>query len=450
MQRLMMAMALCTGPKLLVLDEPTTALDVTTQIEVLKAVNNAIAQEGSAAIYVSHDLAVVAQVADGIVVLYDGEVMEKGPVETVIAAPQHSYTRRLMNAVPKIDVSPETFPSSNRDIVLEAKNITAGYGKSTLPAVLQDVQISVGRGQAIGIIGESGSGKSTLARVLAGLLVPRSGEVLLDGQVIGSSTKLRPRETLRKVQFVFQMADTALNPQQTIGEIIGRPLTFYGGLRGRARRKRTSEILDRIGLPEAFAKRRPSELSGGQKQRVNLARALAADPEVLICDEVTSALDTIVAANIMELLENLRRDLGVSFVFISHDLSTVSSFAEEIIVLYGGRVVESGKAIDVLSPPFHPYTRLLVASAPELRTGWLEDVVATQSMRSAAISSAKATARGCPFFERCPLAIPGTCDKITPPLQTGPRSAQHIIACHYPILSDFVPPSKPAKLPTIG
>ena len=437
LQRLMMAMALCTGPKLLVLDEPTTALDVTTQIEVLKSLKAVIAEEGAAAIYVTHDLSVVAQIADDVVVLYDGEVMETGPIETIVSAPEHPYTRRLIGAVTLISDAGAARTDAGRDVVLEARGVTAGYGavRDGVPMVpvLHEVTLQVRRRRTLGVIGESGCGKSTLARVLAGLLPAASGEVRLDGKALAPAVANRGRDDLRKVQFVFQMADTALNPRQTVGEIIGRPLAFFGGLKGRAKTARVREILRLVDLPEAFESRLPAELSGGQKQRVNLARALAAEPEVLLCDEVTSALDTIVAANIVSLLERLRDELGVSYLFISHDLATVAAFSDEIAVLYGGLVVETGPAAEVLAPPFHPYTRLLVASAPEMRVGWLEETLAGQTAR-AGIGGAVTIARdACPFAARCPLVIPGTCDRIPPPRRHGPNGADLVIACHQPI-----------------
>ncbi|HIO33991.1 MAG TPA: ABC transporter ATP-binding protein, partial [Gammaproteobacteria bacterium] len=352
LQRLMAAMALCGKPDLLVLDEPTTALDVTTQIEVLKAFKSVIKQEGSAAIYVTHDLAVVAQIADHIVVLYAGEVQEHGSAEQVVNQPTHDYTRRLMRAVrppPAAGQGDETLGEHKREVpALKVKDITAGYGRKRngVPeiTVLRDVNVSIERGHTVGVIGESGCGKSTLARVMAGLLPAVHGQVLLDGDDLQPALQKRDRSELQKIQFVFQMADTALNPRQRIDHILGRPLEFYLGLKGKEKRKRVMELLDMVELPQDFAGRYPEELSGGQKQRVNLARALAASPEVLLCDEVISSLDSIVGANVIELLKRLRKQTGVSFVFISHDLSTVASFADEIVVLYAGRVVEQGPA----------------------------------------------------------------------------------------------------------
>ncbi|MBS1254234.1 MAG: Glutathione import ATP-binding protein GsiA [Deltaproteobacteria bacterium] len=419
------------------LDEPTTALDVTTQIEVLKAFKSVIKQEGSAAIYVTHDLSVVAQIADHIVVLYAGDLQEHGISEQVINQPSHDYTRRLMAAVrppPAAGQSDETTGEHRRDVpALEVKNILAGYGRKQhdgTPAitVLRDVHMAIERGHTVGVIGESGCGKSTLARVMSGLLPASKGDVLLDGEPLQPDLRNRSRNQLRKVQFVFQMADTALNPRQRIDQILGRPLEFYLELSGDAKRRRIAELLQMVDLPQEFAGRYPEELSGGQKQRVNLARALAASPEVLLCDEVISALDTIVGANVIELLKRLRRQTGVSFVFISHDLSTVASFADEIVVLYAGRVVEQGKTDHVLSPPYHPYTRLLISSVPELRVGWLEETMQTQEAQAGIDRVVKLTEIGCPFFDRCPLAIEGTCDREPPPIRD--IGDGHTINCH--------------------
>jgi peptide/nickel transport system ATP-binding protein len=437
LQRLMAAMALCSKPDLLVLDEPTTALDVTTQIEVLKSFKSVIEQEGSSAIYVTHDLSVVAQIADHIIVLYAGEIQEHGNAGQVINQPSHDYTRRLMAAVrppPAAGQGDETSGEHRRDTpALEVKNIIAGYGRKQAdgtPAitVLRDVHMTIERGHTVGIIGESGCGKSTLARVMSGLLPASKGEVLLDGEALQPDLRKRSRNQLQKIQFVFQMADTALNPRQRIDQILGRPLEFYLGLKGQEKRRRIAELLQMVELPQEFAGRYPEELSGGQKQRVNLARALAASPEVLLCDEVISALDTIVGANIIELLKRLRKQTGVSFVFISHDLSTVASFADEIVVLYAGRVVEQGKTDHVLAPPYHPYTRLLISSVPELRVGWLEETMQTQEAQAGIDRVVKLTDIGCPFFDRCPIAIKDTCDREAPPIRN--IGDGHTIDCH--------------------
>lgn len=437
LQRLMAAMALCGKPDLMVLDEPTTALDVTTQIEVLKAFKKVIREENSAAIYVTHDLAVVAQVADHIVVLYGGEIMEQGSADQIINNPQHAYTKRLMSAVrpaPTSGMGSAVIGAEHdRDVpAIEVKNMTAGYGgivdgEPKVP-ILRDITTKVENAHVVGVIGESGCGKSTLARVMAGLLPQARGAIMLDGKELKGSLHDRKLEELQKIQFVFQMADTALNPKQVIGDIIGRPLEFYHGIKGKEKHAKVAEILEMVELPPEFASRYPMELSGGQKQRINMARSLAANPEVMLCDEVTSALDSIVGANVIKLLTTLREKTGVSFVFISHDLSTVGSFADEIVVLYAGRIVEQGPTDEVLSPPFHPYTRLLISSVPEMRIGWLEDTMQKREMAVGIAKGVEITKVGCPFFNRCPMGIDGTCDTQSPPileLKDG-----HEIACH--------------------
>ena len=436
LQRLMAAMALVSSPDLLVLDEPTTALDVTTQIEVLKAFKKVIKDEGSAAIYVTHDLAVVAQVADHIVVLYSGEIQEQGPTEQIINNPKHPYTKRLMAAVkptPKAGMGEVLDEEHQRKIPnVEVKNMTAGYGGivNGKPAitVLRNINIKIRNSHVVGVIGESGCGKSTLARVIAGLLPAAKGEVFLDGKKLEADLKNRSKEELQKLQFVYQMADTALNPRQIISDILGRPLEFYQGFTGKERREKVAELLRLVELPVEFENRYPSELSGGQKQRINMARALAANPEVMLCDEVTSALDSIVSSNVIKLLKKLRDKTGVSFVFISHDLSTVGSFADEIVVLYAGRVVEQGPVDEVLAPPYHPYTRLLISSVPELRVGWLEETMQKREMAVGIARGVEITDTGCPFYNRCPIAIEGTCNVETAP--TREPHPDHFISCH--------------------
>ena len=381
LQRLMAAMALVSDPTLLVLDEPTTALDVTTQIEVLKAFKKVIREQKAAAIYVTHDLAVVAQIADRIIVLYNGSIQEKGPANSIIETPKHPYTDRLMKAVrplPK-DTAELRKDTKNKKLKnsLSVKDVLAGYGGITngVPkiTVLEDINIEIGKGEVVGVIGESGSGKSTLARVISGLLPAAEGSVSLFDSTLPSDLRKRSRDQLRRIQFVYQMADTALNPRHTIERIVGRPLEFYHGMKGKRRKKRLIELLEMVELPKEFLSRYPEELSGGQKQRISLARALAAEPEIILCDEVTSALDSIVGSNVIELLRKLQKNLDVSYVFISHDLSTIASFADRIVVMYNGKIVEQGPVHEVLSPPSHPYTELLISSIPELRVGWLEE-----------------------------------------------------------------------------
>ncbi len=446
LQRLMAAMALCSSPDLMVLDEPTTALDVTTQIEVLGAFKEIIRDQGTAAIYVTHDLAVVAQIADRILVLRGGDVMEMGDTGQIVTNPAHQYTRKLMAATrppPRVtgDAAAAEEAVQQEPPVIQVKDLTAGYGRITngkaAATVLWDVDTEVKKRSVLGVIGESGCGKSTLARVVAGLLPAASGEVWLDDHILAGRVADRSLEELQRVQIVFQMADVALNPRQRIGDILGRPLELYHGLKGAQRNKRVAELLAMVELPGSFSSRYPEELSGGQKQRINLARALGANPEIILADEVTSALDTIVGAAVIELLEGLRERLGVSYMFISHDLSTVASFADRIMVLYAGRVVEDGSTDDILGLPSHPYTQLLLSSVPELRQGWLEDVTQSRAALAGIAREVELTEVGCPFYPRCPIAIDGVCDTTPAPYREPVPG--HRIACHREIaeLTEF-------------
>ncbi len=429
LQRLMAAMALITRPDLVIFDEPTTALDVTTQVEVLQAFRKVVREQGATGVYVSHDLAVVAQMADQILVLNRGTVREQNAVQAVLEAPADDYTRTLLAAARPVIKAATPLVAAGEPL-LSITGVHAGYGpidrngRATHP-VLTDVSLNIGRGAAVGVIGESGSGKSTVARVVAGLLAPTAGTVSLDGEALAPSLGGRTREQLRRIQIVFQNADIALNPAHSVGEILGRVLRFYHGTSGDQARQGVAELLDLIRLPAGIADRRCDELSGGQKQRVNLARALAAKPDVILCDEVTSALDTVVREAILELLAELRRDLGVAYLFISHDIATVKALCDEIVVLYKGTRVESGLRDTYAAPPFHPYTDLLISSVPELRTDWLTSV----GMQSPApFANLRESPDLCRFVPRCPVAIAGMCDVAPPPLRL--MAAGNSVLCH--------------------
>jgi peptide/nickel transport system ATP-binding protein len=377
LQRVMTAMALCPEPSLVIFDEPTTALDVTTQIDVLAAIKEAIRDTGVAALYITHDLAVVAQVSDHILVLRNGNKVEYGPVKQIIEDPHEDYTRALVS-VRSIDHE-EKKPA---EPVLRVDNVTARY-KGTNFDVLSNVSVDVAPGQTLAIVGESGSGKSTLARAITGLLPPSAGRITFAGRTLTPDLKTRSIDDLRELQMIYQMADVAMNPRQTVGTIIGRPLEFYFGMRGEEKRKRVQELLDQIEMGKGFIDRYPAELSGGQKQRVCIARALAAKPKLIICDEVTSALDPLVADGILKLLLELQAQEGVAYLFITHDLATVKAIADSIAVMYRGKVVRYGPKTQVLTPPFDDYTDLLLSSVPEMRLGWLEHVIETRKMESA-------------------------------------------------------------------
>ncbi|TBG10785.1 ABC transporter ATP-binding protein (plasmid) [Rhizobium leguminosarum] len=377
LQRAMTAMALCSNPELIVFDEPTTALDVTTQIDVLAAIKHAIEETHTAALYITHDLAVVAQISDDIMVLRYGKQVEYGSVQQIIEAPREDYTRALVN----VRQAYREEAADQSTALLKVENVSAEYSNGF--KVLHDVTLHVPKGQTLAVVGESGSGKSTLARVITGLLPPSSGRILFDGKPLMPGLKSRPNDDLRRIQLIYQMADTAMNPRQTVRDIIGRPLTFYYGLRGAEKTARVKELLDQIEMGKGFVDRYPAELSGGQKQRVAIARALAAKPELILCDEPTSALDPLVAEGILKLLLRLQEEEQLSYVFITHDIAIVRAIADSVAVMHRGKLVRFGPKSKALSPPFDDYTDLLLKSVPEMEIGWLERVLTTRRMESA-------------------------------------------------------------------
>ena len=372
LQRAMTAMALSCRPDLIIFDEPTTALDVTTQIEVLTTIRDIVREFNTAAIYISHDLAVVAQMADRIMVLRYGNLVEEAPTRQMMTNPQMDYTKSLW-AVRSFKKETEiTNPDSTP--LVKVNNVTAGYGSID---VLKDITFEIHRGQTVAVVGESGSGKSTAARVITGLLAPRQGNTEFNGTPLPKDYRSRNKDQLRHAQMIYQMADSALNPRQRIRNIIGRPLSFYLGLKGSEKETRIRELLSLIELePDVFIDRYPDELSGGQKQRISIARALAAEPEFIICDEVTSALDQLVAEGILRLLDRLQREFNLAYMFITHDLATVRAIADNVVVMLQGEIVEQGRKDEVITPPHHEYTELLLSSVPEMDPDWLNDLIA--------------------------------------------------------------------------
>ena len=364
LQRVMTAMAMSPRPDLIIFDEPTTALDVTTQVEVLAAMRRIVEHYHTAAIYITHDLAVVAQMADTIKVLRYGVTVEDAETRKMLSHPEKEYTKSLWS-VRSIEKDEER----SADIILRVDHIDASYTGSA--KVLDDVSIEVPRGHTVAIVGESGSGKSTAARAITGLLPPSKGQILFNGKPLPATLEKRSVEQLQKIQMIYQMADTAMNPRHTVRDIIGRPLEFYLGLRGRERDRRLMELVEMIELDESFIDRLPAELSGGQKQRICIARALAAAPDLIICDEVTSALDQIVQKGILELLLRLQKELGLTYIFITHDIATVKAISDQIVVMLQGKVVEQGMKSEILSPPYPEYTQLLLSSVPEMDPDWL-------------------------------------------------------------------------------
>ena len=416
LQRLMAVMALITDPELVVFDEPTTALDVTTQVEVLLAFKKAIRVREISAVYVSHDLSVVAQMADQVVVLQQGKVREQGACRQVLENPTDEYTQMLVAAAEP--VLQNRLSQSEAVALLEVTGLSAVYGAKPSgkggKQVLFDVNLKLHPGSTVGVIGESGSGKSTLARVIAGLHTAANGTTRLSGQTLDSHARRRSVDELRRMQIVFQNADTALNPAHRVEQILARPLAFYHGMDAAAQQVRIAELLELVQLPPSIASSRCQKLSGGQKQRINLARALAAEPDIIICDEVTSALDTIVGAAILEMLAELQKKLGVSLIFISHDISMVQAICDEILVLYQGRAVEQGTANTIQSAPRHPYTETLMESVPELRNGWLDEVALGRFAPTT--PDASVDEELCAFLPRCPRAIKGVCDQQPVPI----------------------------------
>ena len=372
LQRAMTAMAMSCRPDLIIFDEPTTALDVTTQIEVLAAIRDIVEQFDTAAIYITHDLAVVAQMADRIKVLLRGDEVEEAETRAMLSAPREDYTKSLW-AVRSFQRPAKPAISAGATPIVSLKNVSAAYGKSP---VLFDVAFDIHAGRTVAVVGESGSGKSTTARCITGLLPPSQGYIEFNGEVLPLDYRKRSKDQLRQVQMIYQMADTALNPRSSIGDIIGRPVQFYSGLTGLAKRKRVEELLAQIELePGQYIDRLPSELSGGQKQRIGIARALAAEPQFIICDEVTSALDQLVAEGILKLLAQLQDDLSLSYMFITHDLATVRAISDEVVVMKDGQVVEQGPKTEMFQPPHHPYTDLLLSSVPEMDPDWLTNLL---------------------------------------------------------------------------
>ena len=374
LQRAMTAMAMANHPDLIIFDEPTTALDVTTQIEVLAAIRDIVREYNTAAIYITHDLAVVAQMADRIKILLRGDEVEEADTRQMLAAPKAEYTRSLWAV--RSFARPEQPAPSDAPLV-SVQDVTAGYGKAD---ILHDIAFDIHAGRTVAVVGESGSGKSTVARVITGLLPPRTGQVLFDGTALPPDYRARTRDQLRQCQMIYQMADTALNPKLRLRELIGRPAQMYLGLKGRALDIRVRELLDLIELePDKFIDRLPGELSGGQKQRIGIARALAAEPKLIICDEVTSALDQIVQEGILKLLDRLQAEFNLAYMFITHDLATVRAIADDVVVMQRGRIIEQGPKPEVFAPPHEPYTDLLLSSVPEMDPDWLTGLLAARA-----------------------------------------------------------------------
>lgn len=396
-QRVSIAMAIAARPDVLVLDEPTTALDVVTQAAVLRLIKDLCQELRTATLIVSHDLGVVSGMADHVAVMRNGSLLETQPTAALFAAPKDQYTRELLRDVPKLRTGttraaalPAEVEAAFTEVLVECKDVTISYTTSGPPAV-DAVNLQIHRGETLAVVGESGSGKSTLAWTLAGLRGATSGTMHVAGGSaggiggdLGEPVAKRSRELRRMVQLIFQNADTSLNPRRSVAAAIRRPLRLFGTVERSREKTRVEELLTEVGLPASFGKRLPSQLSGGQRQRVGIARALAAGPDLIIADEITTALDVSVQADILELLDGLQRTRGLSTLFISHDLAVVADVADRVVVMKNGRVVEMGPVAAVLAGPNHPYTASLLASviepgdldlppAPPEEQTWIDD-----------------------------------------------------------------------------
>ena len=371
-QRVMIAIALACDPELLIADEPTTSLDVTTQAQIIDLIRNLQRDFGTAVIWISHDLGVIGEVADDVTVMQDGEAMEQSPVLDVFDRPQHPYTKQLLEARPFIG-GPGPPPPADAPVLLDVDGldvrfpVTTPIGKSIVHAV-RDVSFSIRRGTTLGLVGESGSGKSTVAAALTGLVKPDAGTATMGGTDVFGVPRAEEKALRRRISLVFQDPFSSLNSRTRVGLAIAEPLFVHRLAKGkRGRRSRVAELLDLVGLPASFASRYPHELSGGQRQRVSIARALAAEPELLILDESTASLDVSVQARVLDLLAQLQRDLRLTYLFIAHDLAIVQRMSHDVLVMRAGEAVEYRPAPDLFASPEHPYTRTLLAAVPPAR-----------------------------------------------------------------------------------
>lgn len=507
-QRALIATALGCEPKLLILDEPTTALDVTVEARIIDLLAKLCDSHRLSALFVSHNLGIVNRICETVTVLYGGVVVETGRTGRVLSRPAHPYAKGLVAALPRITADrrhrlpsipgtvaklsgavtacvfaprcpfaeetcrsqpqtmrmdeagdgvrcwkadaladtpwpdeesgaarpPRALPQRSAPLV-EVENLRKIYGanRSILPwlrragtVAVDDVSFTVGRGEVVGVVGESGSGKSTIGRALLALTEPSAGTVLFDGADLTERVKRGDQELRRRAQLVFQNSAASLNPRKTVGAAMDRPLVLAGKGDAEERRKTIAGLLTRVGLPAAYADRYPHELSGGERQRVNIARALATNPDFVVCDEAVSALDVSVQANILNLLAELRDEMGLSYLFITHDIAVVSHIADRVLVVYGGTICEEGPIASVLRPPYHPYTEALLSAVPRLA----EDGQETPRILLEDAAAAPG-GRGCAFAARCPRKLGAVCDEQAPPVHE--TADGHRIACHIPL-----------------
>jgi peptide/nickel transport system ATP-binding protein len=372
-QRVMIAIALACDPELLIADEPTTSLDVTTQAQIIELVRDLQRDFGTAVVWISHDLGVIGQVADDVTVLQDGEAVEQAPIGDVFDRPQHPYTRTLLDARPRLGLTAPAPADADAPTLLTVQGldvrfpVTTPVGRSTVHAV-KDLSFTIRRGTTLGLVGESGSGKSTVAAALTGLISPDAGSATLGDTDVLAVKRSAEKALRRRIGLVFQDPFSSLNARNRVGTAIEEPLRVHHLAEGRqARRARVAELLELVDLPTSFASRYPHELSGGQRQRVSIARALAGEPDLLILDEATAALDVSVQALVLALLTTLQRDLGLTYLFIGHDLAVIEQMSHEVLVLRAGEAVEYRPADQLFASPEHDYTRALLAAVPPER-----------------------------------------------------------------------------------
>jgi oligopeptide/dipeptide ABC transporter ATP-binding protein len=413
LQRIVIAMALAMNPSLLILDEPTTGLDVTVEAEILDLFEELRRSLQAAILFISHNIAVIARMCDRIAILHDGRVVETGPTDRILAAPAHPYTQRLLAARIPFGATkgPGGTPPSPRSELLTAAGVSKRYhsGRRSFLA-LAEAGLTLGKGEILGVVGESGSGKTTMARILAGLLLPDRGAVALEGRDITRSVERRDPQSRRAMQMVFQNPDSTLNPKQEIGAMLMRTARKLTGLRGTAAAALVERMMQAVRVDGRYLAALPGELSGGQRQRMAIARAFLANPKVVLCDEPTSALDVSVQAAILDLLVELQRRDGNSYLFISHDLAVVRYLADRVMVMYLGEVVEAGPAEEVFAEPRHPYTRTLLAAARSLHEGR-----STPRLRPrAGAPSLLERPTGCCFHPRCPVKVGPDCESAPP------------------------------------
>ena len=505
-QRVAVGMALAGNPDLLLLDEPTTGLDVTTQAHVLELLNFIAKDTGTSMVYVSHDLGAIAQVSDRIIVMYSGEIVLEGPARDILKQPVHPYTYGLLKSIPKLSLAglPDSMPGSqpqpgtiqkgcsfydrcnfaedkckknspnleyvselktsvrcfNYKKLIEKKNdkntkikrneknikineilnltdVSISYAKQkfldqilnkitdTNPTV-KDINININKGETLALVGESGSGKSTILKSIAGLLRTKEGKIKFDkDKILSNDLKKRNSSDLRAIQLIFQNPDESLNPNHTVEEILAQPLKLYFGLSGEELKKNIIELLEKVRLGKFYMTRYPRQLSGGEKQRVAVARAFAAKPDIILCDEVTSALDVSVQAAVLNLLQKLKEDFGTTYIFVSHDLAVVRAISDRVAVLYQGRLCEIGPSKNVYQFPSHPYTEVLLGAVlepdPDIKPKLVaEDVVEERPPE-----------KGCCFQGRCPRILGDKCKNETPPWQIGDNG--NAIRCHISI-----------------